>query len=301
MLFVKRVFLAVLFIAAVQSTNAQLLPDSVARILDSIENSFTYRTGAIVLPAGNGILNVPNGFRYLDRDQSIYLLTTLWGNPPDSSSLGMLVPDSIRLLADDSWVFDINYEEIGYVDDDEADDIDYNQLLADIKKEASDANGERVANGYLPVEIVGWAVAPFYNNDKKVLHWAKEIRFGDDSATVLNYNLRILGRKGVYVLNAIASMEQLPLVQSNLGQVVNSIEFGQGSRYADFDPDIDQVAAWTLGGLVAGKVLAKAGFFAVVLKFWKLIALGLAGVGGGLFKYLKRKKDNNNQLPAQNS
>lgn len=301
MLFVKRVFLAVLFIAAVQSTNAQLLPDSVARILDSIENSFTYRTGAIVLPAGNGILNVPNGFRYLDRDQSIYLLTTLWGNPPDSSSLGMLVPDSIRLLADDSWVFDINYEEIGYVDDDEADDIDYNQLLADIKKEASDANGERVTNGYLPVEIVGWAVAPFYNNDKKVLHWAKEIRFGDDSATVLNYNLRILGRKGVYVLNAIASMEQLPLVQSNLGQVVNSIEFGQGSRYADFDPDIDQVAAWTLGGLVAGKVLAKAGFFAVVLKFWKLIALGLAGVGGGLFKYLKRKKDNNNQLPAQNS
>ncbi|MDD2963572.1 MAG: LPXTG cell wall anchor domain-containing protein [Bacteroidales bacterium] len=32
-----------------------------------------------------------------------------------------------------------------------------------------------------------------------------------------------------------------------------------------------------------------------------MIAIGLAGVGGGVFKYLRRKKDNNDQLPAQNS
>ena len=46
---------------------------------------------------------------------------------------------------------------------------------------------------------------------------------------------------------------------------------------ADFDSKIDNVAAWTIGGLVAGKVLAKAGFFAIILKFIKPLLLLLFG------------------------
>ncbi|MEI9946724.1 MAG: DUF2167 domain-containing protein [Chitinophagaceae bacterium] len=54
-------------------------------------------------------------------------------------------------------------------------------------------------------------------------------------------------------------------------------EFTDGNRYADFNDNTDKVAAYTVGGLVAGKILLKIGFFA---KFWKLILLAIAGIGG---------------------
>ncbi|TYA89160.1 DUF2167 domain-containing protein, partial [Seonamhaeicola marinus] len=56
-------------------------------------------------------------------------------------------------------------------------------------------------------------------------------------------------------------------------------------RYSDFNPDIDQVAAYGIGGLIAGKILAKAGFFAVILKFWKFIAIGAVA----LFSSFRKK------------
>jgi uncharacterized membrane-anchored protein len=73
--------------------------------------------------------------------------------------------------------------------------------------------------------------------------------------------------------------------------VINSIEFTEGNRYGDFKTDIDQVAAWTIGGLVAGKILAKVGLFAMVLKFWKLIAIVFVAGGSAIWKFfIGRKK-----------
>jgi len=33
---------------------------------------------------------------------------------------------------------------------------------------------ERQKGSYEPIGIVGWAAKPFYDKDKKILHWAKE-------------------------------------------------------------------------------------------------------------------------------
>ncbi len=60
-------------------------------------------------------------------------------------------------------------------------------------------------------------------------------------------------------------------------------EFNDGNRYLDFDPDIDEVAAYGLGALVAGKLAAKAGFFTAGLlllkKFGIFLLIGLAALG----------------------
>jgi uncharacterized membrane-anchored protein len=88
--------------------------------------------------------------------------------------------------------------------------------------------------------------------------------------------MRFLGRKGVLSFNAISGVEQLNLIKENIPTITNAVAFKEGNRYADFDSGIDKVAAWTLGGLVAGKVLAKAGFFVVILKFIKPILIGIA-------------------------
>jgi uncharacterized membrane-anchored protein len=266
--------------------------DSTQLQIEAIEKSLKYETGTIALGAGNAKLTVPEGFRFLDKKQSMYVLSDLWGNPADSAVLGMLVPQDKGVLGASSWVFAISFDEIGYVEDDDAEDIDYDELLVEQQKETREANPERIAQGYGAIDFIGWASAPYYDKDKKILHWAKELQFGDDSTVrTLNYNLRVLGRKGIFVLNAVASMNELPEVKSNIDKVIGSVTFDDGFKYSDFSPDVDNVAAWTIGGLVAGKVLAKAGFFAILLKFWKIIAIGIASVGSIAWKFIRGKKD----------
>jgi uncharacterized membrane-anchored protein len=262
--------------------------------MDSINKSLKYEHGVIKLKNSAATLSIPDGFKYLDAEQSEIVLTELWGNPKGSSSLGMIFPEDRGPLSDNSWAFDVQYDEIGFVKDDDADDINYDELLTDLQKETNEANGQRVKEGYEPLQLIGWAQKPFYDKDKKILHWAKEIKFGTSEENTLNYNVRILGRKGVLILNAIGSMPQLPEISKNIPKVLNIVEFTDGNKYSDFNPDIDEVAAWTIGGLVAGKVLAKVGLFALLLKFWKVGAIAVAGAGSFIWKKFTGKKDGEN-------
>ncbi|RYD70214.1 MAG: DUF2167 domain-containing protein, partial [Sphingobacteriales bacterium] len=136
--------------------------------------------------------------------------------------------------------------------------------------------------------------------------WAKEIKFGSAEINTLNYNVRILGRKGVLILNAIASVNSLAVVKADIPKVLNSVHFSDGNKYNDFNPEIDEVAAWTIGGLVAGKILAKVGFFALILKFWKFIAIGAVAAFSFVRKKFFGKKDSDDSTGheddiAQNS
>jgi uncharacterized membrane-anchored protein len=265
--------------------------DSLQIFIDSVEANFQYQLGEIDLDNGIGRLRVPEGFRFLDAKQSTYVLEDLWGNPEDPAVLGMIVPQQTGLLADNAWAFIITYDEMGYVKDDDADDIDYDDLLADMQEETKAENEVRKEAGYESIEIVGWASTPYYDNDKKVLHWAKEIKFGENEKSTLNYNVRILGRKGVMVLNAVASMNELPEVKKSIDPVLQSFSYAEGTAYSDFNPEMDEVAAWTIGGLVAGKMLAKVGLFAFLLKYIKLIGIGLVALGGAIWKWWKRKTE----------
>jgi uncharacterized membrane-anchored protein len=286
----EKTILTILTTLFISYTSFAQLVDSTQLMIDDIEKSLIYTTGIIELESGNATLNVPNGFRYLDRKQGIYVLSELWGNPADSSVLGLLVPENRGVLDTNSWVFTISFDEMGYVKDDDADDINYDDLLKEQQEEFKIANPERIEQGYLPIEFIGWASSPYYDKNRKILHWAKELKFGQDSLNTLNYNLRLLGRKGTFMLNAIASMSELPEVKSSIDKVIGSVSFKDGHKYSDFIPEVDNVAEWTIGGLVAGKVLAKVGFFALIAKFWKLIALAVAGVGGSIWKYFNRQK-----------
>ena len=219
------------------------------------------------------------------------MIHDLWGNPGGESNLGMLVPENGGVVQDKSWAFIITYDESGYVEDDDAGDIDYDELLTQMREDGATWNEERKKEGYPAIELIGWAAKPYYDADKKVLYWAKELKFGEDEIHTLNYDVRVLGRKGHLQLQAVATVDQLGVVQENIPSVLTAFNYTEGKRYSDFDPDIDEVAAWTIGGLVAGKVLAKAGIFALLLKNIKLIALGIVAAITGLWKIFKRKVD----------
>jgi uncharacterized membrane-anchored protein len=285
---------AALLLAA-QTLVAQEIEDANALlVLDSIQKAFKWQTGKIELSDGLATIETPTGFRYLNAEQSEFILSGLWGNPPGRGSLGMLFPANCGPLDPDCFAFNIVFDELGYVKDADADEIDYNDLLKTMQKEAKEAAPERIKAGYEAIEIVGWASAPFYDKDKRVLHWAKEIKFGDGSdGNTLNYDVRVLGRKGVLSLNAIGSVGQVDSVKATIPGVIAGVTFNEGHRYADFDSNVDEVAAWTIGGLVAGKVLAKAGFFALILKFIKPLIFVLIAGGGALWRFIggRRKRE----------
>lgn len=256
-------------------------------------DSLDRKTGVIEIEAADAVLNVPEHFYFLNAEDTQKVLVDVWGNPPDQTTLGMLLPSEVTPFDEDSWAVTIEYEEDGYVSDEDADDINYNDLLVQMKEDTQVSSKERVEAGYETIELVGWASPPYYDANEKKLHWAKELKFGEEQAHTLNYNIRILGRKGVLVLNFIANMDQKATIDSNLDDVLALAEFDQGSKYSDFDPEIDEVAAYGLGALVAGKVIAKTGFLAVALVFLKKFGVFiLIGLGALLKSIFSRKKQN---------
>lgn len=288
----KRIFSIVLFFVFALVVQGFAQADtSYLRIIDSIEQSFKYQTGQISIPEGKASMLVPKGFRYLDKEQANYVLTDLWGNPKSEGVLGMLVPENVGILDSNAWIFTVSYDEMGYVKDEDANDINYDDLLKEQQDATIEGNAERIKNNYDPITLVGWASPPYYDSNKKVLHWAKELKFGDLTTHTLNYNMRILGRKGIFLINAVADMRELPLIKRNVNAILSSVTFDEGSKYSDFNPELDEVAAYTVGGLVAGKVLAKAGFFVVLAKFWKFILFGLIAFGGFIMKFFKKSEE----------
>jgi uncharacterized membrane-anchored protein len=266
------------------------------RLLDSVDRTMKYETGKVSLPGGIAELNVPGGFKYLNKEQSNFILTDIWGNPPQQGVLGMIFPANSRLASDSTYAFVITFDEMGYVKDKDANDVNYDDLLKEMKKEETSVNAKRATMGYEPIHIIGWAQKPFYDNTNKVLHWAKEMKFGTSEENTLNYDIRILGRKGVLSLNAVGSMFVLPSVKKDIDKVLTMASFTAGNRYQDFDSKSDNVAAWTVGGLVAGKIIAKAGGF----KLLKVIILAIVAAIGAAWKWITgRRKKKEDELAYQ--
>ena len=258
---------------------------------DAVEKSMKYQTGIIKLESGNATLNVPKGFKFIDGKQAQYVLHDLWGNPEDTTIQGAIIPENTGVTYSDCWLFTVSFDPMGFVKDDDAKDVDYDELVEEMKTDIAAQSEERAKAGYGTMKLIGWASKPFYDEKLKVLHWAKEIKFNKDTVNTLNYDLRVLGRKGVYVLSAVGSMQQLADIKKNINNVLTSIQYNEGEKYGNFDSSTDSVAAWTIGGLVAGKVLAKVGFFAIIAKFGKFIVIGLIAAFAAVKKFFFGNKE----------
>jgi uncharacterized membrane-anchored protein len=253
------------------------------------------QSGAVALPGGRAALNLSDEFRYLDPEDTTRLLEEGWGNPPGSAegTLGMLLPAGVSPLSPEGWGVVITYADDGHVSDDDADKIDYDDLLRDMQKAAVEESKEREKQGYDALQLAGWAEPPHYDKAEHKIYWAKDLAIGTGGeAHTLNYFIRVLGREGVLELNAVAGMNQLDQVRKDMKDVVAMASFTDGNRYADFNPSSDKVAAYGLAALVAGGVAAKTGLFAKLLALLiaakKVIAVAVFGLFGLVAKFFKR-------------
>ncbi|MBT8234220.1 MAG: DUF2167 domain-containing protein [Saprospiraceae bacterium] len=273
--------------------------------VDSFEQTLTYQHETVNLKGRIASIDVPDDFKYLNGADSEKILTDIWGNPPSTDgdqSLGMLIPINQTPFSDSTYAINITYSEEGYIKDEDAEDIDYDELLETMQDDTKEYNKFRVEQGYQPMHLIGWASPPFYDHVNKKLHWAKELKFGDMEVNTLNYNIRILGRKGFLQLNAIGEMSVLDDVKENIDHILTSVNFTKGYAYDDFNPDIDKVAAYGIGGLIAGKVLLKAGLFAklgiLLAKFWKVIAIAFIAIFAGAKMLFNKKEEFVNDISS---
>ena len=287
------------FLAASVLVSSSLLPAFAAdsepkQTSAQFEASLNYQQGKIDLPGGIATLNLPPSFRYLNPADSERLLTKGWGNPPGNTTLGMIVPANVGVLSEAGWGVVVTYDADGHVKDDDAKDINYGELLTTMKESNADGNAERKKLGYGEMTLVGWAETPSYDARAHKLYWAQEFKTGA-GVNSLNYNIRVLGRQGVLVLNAVAGMNQIATIREEMKKVTAFSEFTAGNRYTDYNSATDKTAEYGIAALVAGGAAAKLGLFgklfALLLAFKKLIFMAGAALVYGLFKFFSGRSE----------
>ncbi|MBU1270582.1 MAG: DUF2167 domain-containing protein [Alphaproteobacteria bacterium] len=270
--------------------------------LDAIVANLNPRSGHIAIAAADASLQLGDDYYFLDKADSRRVLTELWGNPPSAVEgvLGMIFPKGLTPL-DDTWGAVVTYTGDGYVSDEDAAEIDPDKLLTTLREGEDEDNRQRQANGFDTVHLAGWAQPPQYDAQKHNLIWAKVLKFGGNQNSTLNYDVRVLGRRGVLSLNIVAGVDDLAEVGPAATALMNTAVFDAGSRYTDYQPGKDQKAAYGVAGLVAGgaalAVAKKVGFLGVLLLFLKKgAAFILVGIGAA-WTWLRRQFGKGGKAP----
>src|SRR5262245_33966368 len=283
---IHALLLAVLtFPLAAQQTPPPPLPDKpdAAPSGEAAEPAAPVRTAI-----GNfATVALPEGWRYLPGKKGQDFLTG-FGNPPNPNVVGVAVH------AEHQFFVVYFYNDEGHVKDDDVANLDFDAMLRDMQAGAREGNKERERQKLATVELRGWAERPHYDAADKKLYYAERLKFSDGEGETLNYFVRVLGRSGVLEMNAVGDMGQLAQIAQGSKELLAATQFVAGKTYQDFDPAYDKIAAYGIGGLIAGKLLLKVGLLAGLLKFlgvlWKPIAIGVVAVGSVFARMLGKRK-----------
>ncbi len=207
-------------------------------------------------------LKVPAGFTFLDGNQTRAMMRRA-GEPVSGNELGFLRPTN------GGWAVYFEFSDIGYIKDAEKEKLDPVKLLKSYKDGTEHANKERAKNGVPPLEVIGWDKEPIYDAATHNLEWC--LRARSEGQFILNYNTRLLGRKGVMELVLVVDPEDLDATIPEYRKLIEGHQFTTGESYAEYRPG-DKLATYGLGALVLGGAAvagAKLGLFAWIAVFFK--------------------------------
>ena len=264
------------------------------------------RQGDVMVPGADATLHLGKAYYFLDAADAKRVIVEAWGNPPGAADgvLGLVIPAGRNFT--DSWGAVVTWEASGWVSDKDAKSTDYNKLIKQIQDSEDEGNRQRKHDGFPATHLVGWAQPPQYDAASHSAIWARDIQFGGQRNDTLNYDVRLLGRRGVLSLNMVASMPELPEVRTAAKDLARTASFDPGARYADYQPGIDKSAGYGIAGLVAAGLgvaaVKKFGLLALVLAFGKkaivLILAAFAGVGAWFRRQWARLRGRPAPAPA---
>jgi uncharacterized membrane-anchored protein len=235
--------------------------------------------------AGIAELTVPAGYLFIDGKTTRAMMESA-GEPVSGNEAGFLSPTNR------GWAVYFQYDNCGYVKDDEKDKLDAPKLLAAIKKGNDAGNEYRKQRGNPTLDIIGWEQEPKYDPVSHNLTWA--IRATSQGEQIVNYNTRLLGRKGVMEVVLVCDPAELQKHLPPFTEVLAGYKFSTGENYTEYKPG-DKIAKYGLGALVLGGAAvgaAKLGLLAwlgvFLKKGWKLVVVLVVAVAAVFKKVISR-------------
>jgi uncharacterized membrane-anchored protein len=219
------------------------------------------------LADGHAFLDAPNTRRFLE----------LTRNPPRDHRYTLMARDG-------AWFAIFFFEDSGYVKDDEK--LDPDALLKSLQEGDQAGNAERQRLGMPAIYTAGWAVPPHYDPVTRRLEWGVQLR-GEDGHPLVNYAIRLLGRRGVMHAILVSAPDRLTSDIAEFKAALSGYAFVPGERYSEFRAG-DRVAEYGLAALVLGGAAAVATKSGFVKAFGKLIVVGVMGLGAAVLAFVRR-------------
>ena len=240
-------------------------------------------------------LSIPADHLFMPKAEATRFLralgNTITGDTPQGLVLG--------LKRRTSWIVVVRHIKEGYIKDDEAKDWKADELLANLKEgHRRGQQGPRRAricrdgDSRLGREAdlrrrarIGWS-GRCSSKDKGA---------PDTAVKGINYNTYALGRDGYFSLNLLTNSNHVGGDKAVARTLLAALAYNEGKAYEDFNASTDHIAAYGIAALVGGIAAKKLGLFALigvfVLKFAKVIAIGVAAFVAGVWKLFGRKRE----------
>ncbi len=251
-------------------------------------NEIKWQEGpATALIGQHAEIKVPAGYKFAAGADAQTLLE-LYGNPRNPRILGALMSTD----EETDWTLIFQFDDIGYVKDADKESIDAGEILSSFQAGLSDMNAQRRAVGAMECTSITWKETPFYDPQTNNLTWALNLGFADGDS--VNYDIRMLGRKGVMEATLLGDPETYTKVVPEVKTLLAGYAFTSGNKYAEWKQG-DKIAAYGLSALVAGggvALAAKSGLLAklgiLLAKGGKAIIVGIVVFFGAIGSFLKR-------------
>ena len=215
-------------------------------------------------------IQVPEGYRFTGSAGTIKMME-YYGNLTSGGELAYLSPEDM------DWFAVFEFDGVGYVKEDEKDQLDADEILKQLQEGQKASNAELTRRGMSTLSVAGWHTPPFYNNETKNLEWAIRL-ISSDGTEIINYKTKLLGRRGVMDVVLVCSEEQLGTVVPEYQTLLTGYSFKKEESYAAYKKG-DKIAEYGLIGLIAGGGLLVAAKSGLLAKLWKPIAIGVVAVG----------------------
>jgi len=237
-----------------------------------------WKVGPTIVKVGKySKLSVPEGYVFLEPREAAKFQELM--ENPTSGKQSLIAPDDIR------WFGLLDFDESGYVKDDE--EIDADAVLESIKAGTEVGNEERRKRGWVELTITGWRFAPRYDSETQRLEWAVEADAAGEP--VVNFNTRLLGRRGVTSATLVADAAALDPAVVEFKEVLTGFNYNENEGYADVQEG-DKMAEYGLAALIAGGGAAIAAKSGLLKGLWKFLAAAGIAVAAWLGKIFKGKK-----------
>src|SRR5262245_4427169 len=258
-------------------------PSSKEATKDAPANKINWQKGPSRGTLGNlAQIKIPEKYVFAGGEDTKQLMEAMQ-NPVTGQELGFLAPEKAP------WFIVFEYDDTGYIRDDEKGSLDAVAMLASIKAGNEEGNKERAKRGWPTLEITGWEQQPRYDEKTHNLEWA--IRGQSEGKPVVNFNTRILGRGGVMRVTLVTGPEEFTATLPQYKAALADFSYNSGHKYAEYRQG-DKLATYGLSALVVGGATAAAVKSGAFKWLWKVGGLAVIAALGFLKKLFGRRKPN---------